>query len=104
MVDETYYVILQMPTKHGNTVVGVLPEAPKESYKYDNVGLWLEKKNKSKNLLVMTPREAVMIGVSLIRASILAEIRILKNNPKDADWATNWEKSFQEPDYHSGNP
>ena len=95
MVKEPCYVVMRTKTRQGIYVVSILPEAPKKSYKYDIVSLGFQEGNKAKNLLVMTPKEAVMLGVSLIRASILADIRILKNNPKDADWATNWEAVFQ---------
>lgn len=101
---EPSYIVMQIKTGHGIYTVGILPEAPKSSYKYDIVALDLRTNNKKKQLVVMTPKEAVMFGVSLIRASILADIRILRNNPKDADWATNWEAVFQEPDNESSKP
>ncbi|MCJ7634109.1 hypothetical protein MUP77_17195 [Candidatus Bathyarchaeota archaeon] len=104
MTKEPCYVVMQIKARSGTYIVGVLPEAPKKSYKHDIVSLGISKGNMTKSLLVMTPKEAVMFGVSLIRASILADIRISRNDPKDANWATNWESAFVIPDDQSGKP
>jgi len=95
MAKEPCYVTMRITTRKGAYTVGILPEPPEQSYKYNIISLGLQVDKKTKPILVMTPKEAVMFGVGLIRASILAEIRILKNNPNDADWAINWESIFE---------
>lgn len=99
MDKDKFFLIGALRGMKNRTVLVGIANAPKQSYKHDIVRISLleekDGKGKAKNLLVMTPREAVFLGVNLIRASILADFKIDKKE-KGFDWATNWEALFGE--------
>jgi len=101
-MDEDMFYIVQLlkSSKIGDVVIAVAT-APKESYKDDIIHISLinkkdDKKILTKNILVMTPREAVLLGVSLIRASLIGEFALDKKEPS-FDFATNWQQFFKRP-------
>lgn len=96
------YLIGQINSEKGDVSVMILPKAPKNSYKYDVICLGTKPKNaKSKgfrNVYAVTPKEAMLLGGYLIRASILAEIKLCRGGENDTAWATDWESAFKTPD------
>ena len=102
MGKELIYLIGQINSAKGEVSVVILPKALKNSYKYDIICLGTRRKNakdsRLRNVYAVTPKEAMLLGGYLIRASILAEIKLCRGGENDTNWATDWESVFKTPD------
>lgn len=102
MKKDLVYLIGQINSAKGLVAVAIIPKAPKHAYKYDIICLGThfknDKKNRFKNVYCVTPKEAMLLGGFLMRASILAEIRLQQSGEGDINWATDWESVFKSPD------
>jgi hypothetical protein len=74
---------------------GVISKAPSKVYPHDMTFLELKRKGVTRYIL-MTPAEAAILGVALIRASALADLLIKIKKEAGSDWATNWEQRLRE--------
>ena len=89
---------LRSKDKERSISVSLLSEAPKDAYIHDVV--FLKVKNKDGvRYAAMTPAEAVILGIYLIRASSLADVLIASKKLDKAtgiDWATDWQEKLRE--------
>lgn len=106
MDEKNCYVVGQLRGKNQTLCIGINANPPKSAYKHDIICLGSREKSepnksqpnkcKPRYISIMTPKEAIIVGTYLIRASILAEFRLKRNKEEDLDWAINWEKAFEQ--------